>query len=101
MNLPEPMIEENAGGVQITFFKALSIKNVPENVTDKKMNRSIEILSILSKDKKILSDSLAQKLQVTKRTILRDLQALKTENKIRRIGSEKSGMWEVMKNCDR
>jgi len=34
-------------------------------------------------------------MKVTKRTILRDIEKLKRENLLERIGSEKGGYWKV------
>lgn len=46
-------------------------------------------------DKNISAARMAEILKVSKRTILRDLDILKEKEKIRRIGSEKSGYWEI------
>ncbi|MDR2584506.1 MAG: HTH domain-containing protein [Fibromonadaceae bacterium] len=35
-------------------------------------------------------------MKVTKRTILRDIEKLKNENSLERIGSEKGGYWKVI-----
>jgi predicted HTH transcriptional regulator len=35
-------------------------------------------------------------MKVTKRTILRDIEKLKSEKSLERIGSEKGGYWNVM-----
>jgi DeoR/GlpR family transcriptional regulator of sugar metabolism len=37
-------------------------------------------------------------LDVSKRTILRDIEKLKENNLLKRVGSEKSGHWEIVKN---
>lgn len=68
-------------------------KNVTENVTE---NRLHKILNYISHDKKSSTESIAKKLNVTKRTILRDIEKLKNVNKIRYIGSAKSGYWEII-----
>lgn len=44
---------------------------------------------------------MAETLHVTKRTILRDINILKAKNIIARIGSEKTGHWEVMGNNEK
>jgi predicted HTH transcriptional regulator len=84
------MVTVSSGGAQKD--------NVTDNVTDNGKNRIAQIVSILSGERKISSEALARKFQVTKRTILRDLQTLKNANKIRRIGSGKTGYWEVRGN---
>jgi Predicted transcriptional regulator containing an HTH domain and an uncharacterized domain shared with the mammalian protein Schlafen len=38
---------------------------------------------------------LAKMLSVTERTIYRQIDILKTENKIERVGSDKTGYWKI------
>ena len=44
---------------------------------------------------------MAETLHVAKCTILRDINILKAKNIIARIGSEKTGHWEVMGNNEK
>ena len=41
---------------------------------------------------------LSQKLKVSRRTILRDIEVLTTKSFIRRVGSDKTGHWEPIMN---
>jgi len=68
-------------------------KNVPKNVPLKRLN---EIIKLIKKDKNITILQLANKLNVTDKTIKRDITKLKLENKIKRIGSLKAGHWEII-----
>jgi Fic family protein len=81
------------------IYKALSnIKkdnvpnNVPKNVPLKRLDK---IVNLIKKDKNITIIELANKLSVTDKTIKRDMEKLKNSNRIQRIGSQKSGYWEV------
>ncbi len=67
--------------------------NVTNNVTNKRLS---EILLIIQKNTEITTSELSKVLKVTKRTILRDIDKLKQNNKLKRIGSEKSGKWEII-----
>jgi len=78
--------------------------NVIENVTDKtqaavsvkKRNaRQNKILELLRNDGTVTIDLLAETLEVSVRTILRDIESLKTNDQIFRVGSDTSGYWEV------
>ena len=78
--------------------------NVIENVTDKtqaafsvkKRNaRQNKILELLRNDGTVTIDLLAETLEVSVRTILRDIESLKTNDQILRVGSDTSGYWEV------
>ncbi len=68
-------------------------KNVPKNVPLKRLG---EILKLIKKDKKITLLELADKLEVSDKTIKRDIAKLKSDNKIVRVGSLKSGYWEII-----
>ena len=46
---------------------------------------------------RLLVDLLARALNVTKRTIIRDLEKMKNSGQIKRIGPAKGGHWEVIK----
>lgn len=67
-------------------------ENVTENVTEK---RSSSIVTEIKLNNNISIDQLAEKLKVSKRTIIRDIEKLKKQNKIARIGPVKGGHWEV------
>lgn len=68
--------------------------NVPKNVPIKRVDKIVEIMS---KNKNITIIELANILKVTDKTIKRDILKLKEQNIIKRIGSLKSGHWEVKK----
>jgi len=68
--------------------------NVTKNVTD---NREQSILNLILTNKYITTTKLAQMLNVTRRTIARDIESLKNKGKIRRIGGNKGGYWEIIK----
>jgi len=67
--------------------------DVAENVTD---NRYKQIINLIKNHFNISTAEISEKLGVSKRTILRDIEKLKTQNKITRIGSEKSGHWQII-----
>ncbi len=96
--LPEPIMEEYAGGIQMTFQKNGNVienvtENVIENVTE---NREDSILRIIKNDNSITVSRLSKLLNVTRRTIARDIETLKSAGKIQRIGADKGGHWEVL-----
>lgn len=70
-------------------------ENVPVNVPVNE--RQKQILESLKRGDSFTAAQFAEKLNVTYKTIKRDLQYL-TENKlIKRIGSDKSGKWEILR----
>ena len=68
-------------------------KNVTKNVTE---NRAKEILKLIKINNKINTEEMAISLNVTKRTILRDIEKLKQQNIIIYTGSAKRGYWVVV-----
>jgi Fic family protein len=64
--------------------------NVSVNVSTKE-----KIIDIVSQMPTITVKELAKMLPVTERTIYRQIEILKTANKIERVGSDKTGYWKV------
>jgi len=54
------------------------------------------ILESIKSDNRISLSDISLKLNVSKRTILRDIKVLKEKKILERIGSEKNGYWEVL-----
>jgi len=73
-------------------------KEITEKVTEQFSEREQQIMALILEDNRIPLNEIAQKLTVSKRTILRDIKKMKDENTIERIGSEKSGYWKIMSN---
>lgn len=73
--------------------------NVTDNVTDKKSDHSEQrltlILQLIINKPHISTTELATELKVSKRTILRDINILKQQNKLERSGNEKTGYWKI------
>lgn len=65
-------------------------KNVSD-VTD----RQHTIINLVKEHSNMTTTQMAERLGVTKRTILRDIEALKEKGLIIRVGSEKTGYWEL------
>jgi len=88
---PEINISEN--GFELILYKQKI--NVPLNVPLN--NRQKEILKEILKTNKITQLELASIYNVNEKTIKRDLQYLQENNIIERIGSKKTGYWEITK----
>lgn len=65
-----------------------------ENVQEK--TREEQILELLQKNNAISIRELAEQLDLTTKTIQRDLDKLKSQNLIRRVGPDKGGYWEII-----
>ena len=71
-----------------------NVPNVPEVIDDRKA----KILMVLNESPEITVSALAEHFNVTAKTIKRDLDELKALNKIKRIGSNRAGSWEIIKD---
>lgn len=58
-------------------------------------NREKQIIALILEDNRIPLNEIAVKLNVSKRTILRDTKNLKKGRIIERIGNEKNGYWKI------
>ena len=68
--------------------------NVPINVP---VSRREKLKEIIASNPSITAYELAAIFSVTTKTIKRDLIMLKETGQVRRVGSDKSGYWEVVK----
>ena len=72
-------------------------KVVPDNVPkDSAQQRQLKVLNALKTERDITIKALAQALNCTEKTIKRDLEKLKAEHKIKRIGSSRAGYWQII-----
>ena len=69
-------------------------KNAPKNVP---LKRREKILALIAEDKEITIARMAERCRVSTKTIKRDIAQLKIENQVERVGSLKSGYWQVKK----
>ncbi|HOP08517.1 MAG TPA: putative DNA binding domain-containing protein [candidate division Zixibacteria bacterium] len=59
-------------------------------------DRINDLLNVLRTEPSASYAALAERLEVSETTIKRNIQKLKQQNRIRRIGSKKTGQWEVV-----
>ena len=69
---------------------------VATDVARENEERLQRIVAEIEADGKVTTATLAQTLQVTPRTIQRDLEALKAAGRIQRVGSTRYGQWVVV-----
>jgi ATP-dependent DNA helicase RecG len=93
-NLPQPEFRNISDGFMVTAFAAQKA----DNDTDNDTGRDQKILNLIKNDNKITVNKLAGKLNVSKSTVLREIKELKENGKLKRIGKEKSGHWEIINN---
>ncbi len=87
--LPQPIFEEIQNGFRVTVFKTTQ-------KTTQKIQTRDQILSLLSKNPKMTRADLSRALAKSPNTIKGHIAKLKTEGKLKRIGSDQNGYWEVL-----
>ena len=98
-NLRTPKFENFQSGFRTTVFAEKTVvksndTDVAENVVE---NRLDKILDLIKTNNKISASQISKLLNITARTAQRDLVKLKSINKIKRIGSDKGGHWQIIK----
>ena len=58
------------------------------------------LLELISEDATISARELAQNIQVAERTVQRDIEVLKIAGKIKRVGGNRYGRWEIQVKSD-
>lgn len=99
-----PKIEDIEGGVRVTFQRNNVVKAATENATDiatvnatVKLNKTQEkIMSILHVDKFATYDVIAKQLGVERTTVWRNIKKLQETGRLRRIGGDNGGYWEII-----
>ena len=106
--LPAPEYRTEGSFTTVLYKKRPSssqnvIENVIENIIENptktlkgKAKREQDILTLLRSNPSISIADMAFTLNVTERTIARDISRLRQDNKITRKGGDKGGMWVVL-----
>ena len=70
-----------------------------QDISSKTTQKSSEkILGYMQENKNITIAELSQKLGISTRAVEKHISKLKQQGKIKRIGSDKGGYWEIIKN---
>ena len=71
------------------------VEKVTDRVTDKVTDGERAILSLLAEDPAYTYTLVAQKLDISRKTVSQRIKSLKEKGVIQRIGSEKKGYWKI------
>ena len=82
----------------VTFFfeKGFKVSNKIVNDTVKKELLANRILIAIKADPNITIDDLVISFGKSRSTVLREIRKLKTAGILKRIGSDKSGQWQII-----
>jgi len=88
-NLPTPIYQKEG---MFTF-----VFNRPDVTVEETVEETSEkILSLIDKNNSITISELAKMIGLTTRAIEKQIDNLKNQNKLKRIGSDKSGHWQIL-----
>lgn len=99
--LPAPVIRNDMGGIWIEFTLSPqpvleASEKTSEKTSEKKIKTSEKIIALVQENPLITIEDLAVKLGITSRSVERNIEKLKNEVKLRRIGPDKGGNWEII-----
>ena len=90
--LPMPVVENFCGGVRVTFQGKTT-----EKTTEKNVEKSVEkVWRLIKQDPYITTKQIADAVGLSIRGIEENIKKLKREGRIRRIGGDNGGHWEVI-----
>ena len=90
--LPMPVVENFCGGVRVTFQGKTT-----EKTTEKNVEKSVEkVWRLIKQDPYITTKQIADAVGLSTRGIEENIKKLKREGRIRRIGGDNGGHWEVI-----
>ena len=99
--LPMPKVENFCGGVRVTFQRKSATDTTTEKTTQKNVEKSVEksvekVWRLMKQDPYITTKQIADAVGLSTRGIEENIKKLKREGRIRRIGGDNGGHWEVI-----
>ncbi len=103
--LPEPVVEEHAEGVRVSFFRGQEdyLGRNEEKGKEKgkgkgKGKSKGKILDAMTKDPVVTIEEMASLLGLSIAGVEKNIRVLKAEGLVRRVGPARGGHWEVLKS---
>ena len=93
--LGKPTFDPN-WGFQTIIKRVKSL--IATSVTDNDTDRIKKIIELVNSNNKVTIAQMVKFLKVSKSTVLRDMEKLKTSNRIAREGDAKTGYWKINKD---
>jgi ATP-dependent DNA helicase RecG len=80
-----------------TENSASQVNGSPKSSPKSSPKTDEQIIALLSQDATISTEEIGQRLDITKRAVLKQIQKLKTQGRLRRIGPARGGHWEIIR----
>lgn len=98
--LPEPVIEENSGGVSVELLKApvpikVDLKSVEKTPVEARVKTPEAILQVLKEDGTLTLMEVANRIGKSVSAVERAAKKLKDQGRLIYVGPRKGGQWQV------
>ncbi len=103
--LKEPQFKDFCNGLQVTFYRDLSLQNPSSTMVNSdqtgvgsqksSQKSSQKILELLIEHPHMTTSELADALGISQRAVMKNIRNLKDEGVLLRIGSARNGYWEI------
>ena len=87
---------QNMITVTIPFNRPKQVVNAPVNAPVKLTPTQVNILNLIRHDANITIEAIVQSLGKDRRTITRNIGVLREKQLLKRVGSDKTGHWEII-----
>ena len=110
--LRKPLLEEVSGRFRIVIWRPKSTTNMVGNQSEgsqgtsqsgslkSSLKSSLKILEILAAEPTCTYEELAERIGISRRAITKQIKNLREAGKLKRIGPDKGGHWEVIGKLD-
>lgn len=89
-------LQHDTGKVSVSAADEMQEKEMADGERFTPQERQVQILKMMAQNERVTISTMVQELQVTKRTILRDIDKMKKQGWLKREGSEKNGRWLLL-----
>ena len=97
--LPEPTFEYDKPGFWIVFYDKANNQHINPNIESSvkgSVKSSVKILELIKVNNQITIPELAEKIRISTRAIEKQIDKLKKEKKLKRVGGRKHGNWKII-----
>ena len=110
--LRKPLFEETSGRFRIVIWRPKSTANMVGNLAEgsqktpqkgslkSSLKSSLKILRILAAEPTCTYEGLAERIGISRRAITKQIKNLRETGKLKRIGPDKGGHWEVIEKLE-
>ncbi len=96
--IPDPKYSINPGDIMIEFIAPKDrIVKVTGRVTDRVTDGEYEVLKLLAEDPGYTMPQLAERLNISRKTVAVRIKRLKETGMIERVGSDRKGYWKLIR----